>query len=466
MNLTPVLVLAGGKGSRLAPLTCHRAKPSVPFAGRYRIIDFVLSNVVNSGYRRVYVLTQFMASSLIRHISRNWHLTGIQEFIEIVPAQMRMGPSWYKGTADAVLQNLNLIHESRAPHVAVFSGDHIYKFAMDQMQEVHEDSGADLTIAAWPVPITDAHHFGVMEVDASGRLIGFQEKPSQQDARSMPGDPTRVLASMGNYFFRRDVLIDVLTTDAADPDSVHDFGKNVIPRLLRGGAKIQVYDFGANRVPGEREGTIPYWRDVGTIESYFAANMEVRSSLPAVNVYNRQWRIRTAQRDYPPARLVRHSPSDPVVSAVDSLICEGAIVSSSMLERVMLGYDTFVHAGCHLEDSVLLSGCDIGEKARLRRVLFDKNCTVEAGTEIGWDAEADRARFPFVSESGIVVLPKGTVVPRTGPIRLAFDMAELMRRDPDTKQIMAEFEGRYDVTDSSRHSHQSSGPRYEGELFL
>jgi glucose-1-phosphate adenylyltransferase len=459
MNRTPMLVLAGGKGSRLAPLTCHRAKPGVPFAGRYRIIDFVLSNVVNSGYRRVYVLTQFMASSLIRHISRNWHLTGIQEFIEIVPAQMRMGPSWYKGTADAVWQNANLLHESRAQHVGIFSGDHIYKFAIDQMQIVHEAVEADLTIAGWPVPIAEAHQFGVMEVDANGRLVGFQEKP--KDPKPMPGDPTRALVSMGNYFFRRDALIDVLTTDADVDGSSHDFGKDVIPRLLRGGARIQVYDFGTNKVPGERDGTIPYWRDVGTLEGYFAANMEVRSSLPAVNLYNRQWRIRTAQRDYPPARLVQHSSAHALTSASDSLVCEGSIVSSSTLERVMLGYDSFVRPQCHLEDSLVMSGCDIGEGSRLRRVLLDKNCTIEAGTEIGWDAEADRARFPFVSETGIVVLPKGTVVPRTGPIHLAFDMAELMRRDPDTKQLMAEYEGRYELTDRSRHSHQSSGPRYK-----
>ncbi|KIG12454.1 Glucose-1-phosphate adenylyltransferase [Enhygromyxa salina] len=454
-----MLVLAGGKGSRLAPLTCHRAKPGVPFAGRYRIIDFVLSNVVNSGYSRVFVLTQFMASSLIRHISRNWHLSGIQEFIEIVPAQMRMGPSWYKGTADAVWQNANLLHESRSPHVGIFSGDHIYKFAIDQMQELHEQVGADLTIAGWPVPIAEAHQFGVMEVDASGRLIGFQEKP--KDPKPMPGDPTRALVSMGNYFFRRDVLIDVLGVDAEVQESSHDFGKDVIPRLLRGGAHIQIYDFGTNKVPGERDGTIPYWRDVGTLEAYFTANMEVRSSLPAVNLYNRQWRIRTAQRDYPPARLVQHSAEHALTSASDSLVCEGSIVSSTTLQRVMLGYDTFIRPNCHLEDSLIMSGCDVGEGSRLKRVLLDKNCTIEPGTEIGWDTEADRARFPFVSETGIVVLPKGTVVPREGPIKLAFDMAELMRRDPDTKQIMAEFDGRYDQTDRSRHSHQSSGPRYK-----
>lgn len=458
MNRTPIVVLAGGKGSRLAPLTCHRAKPAVPFAGRYRIIDFVLSNVVNSGYRRVYVLTQFMASSLIKHLSRNWHLQGIQEFIEVVPAQMRTGPDWYKGTADAVWQNANLLHESRAPHVGVFSGDHIYKFAIDQMQGVHEESGAALTIAGWPVPIEEAHQFGVMEIDKSGRLLGFAEKPA--NPKHMPGDPTRALVSMGNYFFRTDVLLTELAKDAALEQSAHDFGKNIIPGLLEGGHHIQVYDFGTNKVPGERDGTVPYWRDVGTLEAYFLANMEVRSSLPAVNLYNRQWRVRTSQRDYPPTRLVRHSKSHAVTQAVDSLVCEGSIVSSSTLERVMLGYDCFVHAGCHIEESLLLSGCDIGEDVRLNRVLMDKNCRVEAGAEIGVDAAADRERFPFISASGLVTLPKGTVVPKVGPIKLAFDMADLMQRDSDTMAIMKAFEGRYEFADSGGHSHRSSGPGY------
>ena len=454
-----MLILAGGKGSRLAPLTCHRAKPAVPFAGRYRIVDFVLSNVINSGYRRVYVLTQFMASSLIKHISRNWHIHGIQEFIEIVPAQMRMGPSWYKGTADAVWQNVNLLHQTRAKDVGIFSGDHIYKFAIDQMQDEHERTQAEMTIAGWPVPIEDAHQFGVMEVDQHGRLVGFEEKPAQP--KPMPGDPSRALVSMGNYFFRREALIEALAEDAHLEGSAHDFGKDIIPRLLRGGARIQVYDFGTNKVPGEREGTIPYWRDVGTLEGYFAANMEVRSSLPAVNLYNRQWRIRTAQRDYPPARLVRHSHEHAAATAIDSLICEGSIVSSSTLDRVMIGYDCFIRPGCHVENSIVLSGCDIGSGARLRSVLLDKNCTIEEGTVIGEDPEADRARFPFISSSGIVVLPKGSFVPKSGPIRFAFDMAEHMRRDPDTKQAMIAFEGRYAVSDSTRHSHHSSGPRYE-----
>ncbi|TNE91635.1 MAG: glucose-1-phosphate adenylyltransferase [Deltaproteobacteria bacterium] len=459
MNRTPIFILAGGKGSRLAPLTCHRAKPAVPFAGRYRIIDFVLSNVVNSGYGQVYVLTQFMATSLIKHLSRNWHLQGIQQFIEVVPAQMRRGSHWYLGTADAMWQNGNLLHQARAQHVGIFSGDHVYKFAIDQMQEVHEDSGAALTIAAMPVPLEEATAFGVIQVDSTGRITGFQEKP--KNPTPMPGDPDRALVSMGNYFFQRTRLLEYLEDDADREDSHHDFGKNIIPKMLEDGLHLQVYDFGTNRIPGERESTVPYWRDVGTLEAYYLANMEVRSSLPALNLYNRNWRIRTAQRDYPPSRLVRHSHSHAVSSAIDSLISEGSIISSSTLDRVLVGYDCFVHAGCYLQESLMLSGCDIGEGARIRGVLMDKNCRIEAGAEIGIHEATDRERFPFRTESGLVVLPKGTEVPRSGPIRFAHDMALIMKNDPDTKQVLEEWEGRYLVADRSRHSHDSSGPRYK-----
>jgi glucose-1-phosphate adenylyltransferase len=455
---TPMMILAGGKGSRLAPLTCHRAKPAMPFAGRYRIIDFVLSNVVNSNYRRVYVLTQYMASSLIKHLNRTWHLSGIQEYIEVVPAQMRTGPSWYLGTADAVWQNVNLLQDARATDVGIFGGDHIYKFAIDQMQRAHRDSGAVLTIAGWRVPRSEASQFGVMVVDESGRLVAFQEKPA--NPTPIPGDPDTCLVSMGNYFFRTAELIEALAEDARDPDSAHDFGKNIIPALLRGGAKIQVYDFEDNRIRGEREGTRPYWRDVGTIESYFQANMEVRSSLPAVNLYNRQWRVRTAQRDFPPARMVRHGPEHPPAVALDSLVCEGAILSSCTLDQVLVGYDSYVRAGAQIEDAILMSGSDIGERARLRRVLLDKNCRIEPGAEIGMDPEADRLRFPFVSASGIVVLPKGTVVPRRGPIRFANDIADMLQRDPDAREALDAFAGVYEVADRSGHSYWSQGPRY------
>lgn len=457
MRSTIAMIMAGGKGTRLGPLTVHRSKPSVPFAGRYRIIDFVLSNFVNSSYRRVYVLTQYMASSMIKHLNRNWHLGGINEYVEVVPAQMRQGEHWYRGTADSIYQNLNLIHDSRARHVAVFGGDHIYKLAIDQMELFHREQGADLTIAAFPVPRSEASEFGVMQVDKEGRIIGFQEKPA--NPAPMPGNPDMCLVSMGNYFFRTQVLVEALTRDAKNTASAHDFGRNVIPALLSSGARIMAYDVGMNEIRGEPPGGTPYWRDVGTIDSYFVANMELRSPLPALNLYNRRWRIRTAQRDYPPARFVKHL-SQPACEVVDSLVAEGSIVQSARLDDVMVGYDCFVHAGAHLRRSLLLSGCDVGQGAILDGVLVDKNCIIDDNTEIGVDAEADRQRFPFVTESGLVVLPKGTHVPRTGPILFPGDMMDLLTADPATCAIMKAFGDRVKRAGHDRHSYRSAGPRY------
>lgn len=454
---TVVMILAGGKGSRLGPLTCHRAKPAVPFGGRYRIIDFVLSNFVNSGYRKIYVLTQYMASSLIKHLNRNWHLSGIGEFIEEVPAQMRTGGHWYLGTADAVFQNLNLVRDARPDHVCIFGGDHIYKFDVSQMEEHHREIGADLTIAAVPVPAAEATAFGVIQVDERGRILGFQEKPANPS--EIPGRPGWCLVSMGNYIFKAGVLQDALIEDAANPDSSHDFGKNIIPKLLADGASLYTYDFGQNRVRGEPDDAEPYWRDVGTIESYFQANMELRSPLPMVNLYNRQWRIRTAQRDYPPARMVTHQGGTRV-AVHDSLICEGAIVQSANLREVVLGYDCFVHAGAEVENAIFLSGCDIGDNAIVRNVLADKNCRIATGARIGVDPEEDRARFPFVTKSGLVVLPKGTLVPAEGPVQFAYDMGELLESDPATRDAMAKLKGRYTVSHRDRHSYRSAGPRY------
>ncbi len=459
---TVVMILAGGKGSRLGPLTCHRAKPAVPFGGRYRIIDFVLSNFVNSGYRRVYVLTQYMATSLIKHLNRNWHLSGIGEFIEVVPAQMRTGGHWYLGTADAVFQNLNLVRDARPENVCVFGGDHIYKVDVEQMERYHDQVGADLTIAAFPVPASEASAFGVIQVDETGRITGFQEKPA--NPTEMPGRPGWCLVSMGNYIFRSGILQDALINDALDEESSHDFGKNVIPRLLAEGARLHIYDFASNRVPGEPEDARPYWRDVGTLESYFQANMELRSPLPTINLYNRQWRVRTAQRDYPPARMVTHQGGGRV-AVHDSLVCEGAIVQSAELTEVVLGYDCFVHAGARIDNAIFLSGCDVGEGARLRRVMCDKNCRIAPGTVIGEDPEADRARFPFVTESGLVVLPKGTYVPKDGPIELAYDLASLLETDPATRDAMAAMHGHYTVSERDRHSFTSMGPRYRREAL-
>ena len=457
---TPVMIMAGGKGSRLGPLTCHRSKPAVPFAGRYRIIDIVLSNCVNSGYRQVYVLTQFMASSLLRHIGHTWQLSGFGEYIETVPAQMRRGEFWYRGTADAVYQNLHLIDRARAEHAIVLAGDHVCKLAVDQMEAAHRDRAADLTVAAFPVPRDTAHEFGIIRVDARGRITGFQEKPA--DPEPMPGRPDTCLASMGNYVFRTDTLRDALGDGdgAGREDGQHDFGRNVIPRLVRDGAKVCVYDFADNSVPGEPDDAEPYWRDVGSIDSYFAATMDVRSELPRLNLYNRSWPIRTAMRHFPPARFVRPEGCSGASDILNSLVCEGSIVSSATLERALVGYDCFVHAGSVVEESVLFSGCDVGAGAHLRRVLLDKNCSIDRGARIGLDPDADLQRFPFISPAGVVVLPKGTHVPEEGPIRLAHDVAEILSANSATKDALAAFEGRFEVCERGRWSNESAGPRY------
>lgn len=452
---TLVMIMAGGKGQRLAPLTTHRAKPAVPFGGRYRIIDFALSNFVNSGYRHVYVLTQYMASSLIHHLARNWHLQAFGMFIEAVPAQMRLGERWFVGTADAVWQNMNLVRDAHCRHVAVFGGDHIYRFDAKQMERHHIAKDAELTIAAYPVPSEEASRFGVIEVDGSGRIVGFQEKPKAP--REIPGRPGWSLVSMGNYFFRTEVLEEVLREDAADPDSSHDFGKDVIPGMVAEGRAVYVYDFGENRIPGETVGNQPYWRDVGTIDSYFDANMDLRSALPEFNLYSRQWPIRSAQRNYPPAKFVRDGGWGRSGELVDSLICEGTIICSASLFNVMAGYDCMFERNSQVDESVILSGCTIGEGSRLRRVLMDKNCRIAPGVTIGYDEEADRARFPFVSPGGIVVLPKGTMVPASGPVELAWDLVPLLDNDPATASTIEEGrDGTWRVGARSRHSHDST----------
>ena len=452
------MIMAGGKGSRLGPLTVHRSKPGVPFAGRYRIIDFVLSNFVNSGYRRIYVLTQYMSSSLIKHLNRNWRLSGFGEYIEVVPAQMRLGEFWYRGTADAVYQNLNLVRDARASHVAVFGGDHVYKCSVDQMDAFHRDNHADLTVAAFPVPKAEASAFGIIDVDPRGRIINFVEKP--KDPPEMPDRPGWSLVSMGNYIFRREVLERVLMDDGGKPASRHDFGRDIIPRLVAEGARVFVYDFAKNQIPGESEGVAPYWRDVGTIDSYFTANMEIRARVPALDLYNRQWRIRSAQRDYPPVRFVRAGENFGPAEVDDSLICEGSIIASALVRETVMSYDCFVHAGAEVHDSIILSGCDIGRGAKLRRVLLDKNVHIEPGCTIGFDPNHDRERFPFVTESGIVLVPKGTVVPAHGPCVLANDMAELIGNEPD---LLAQLRpGTFVVSMQSRHSYESAtGPRFK-----
>jgi glucose-1-phosphate adenylyltransferase len=437
MARTLAMILAGGKGTRLAPLTSHRAKPAVPFGGRYRIIDFVLSNFVNSGYTRIKVLTQYMSSSLITHLNRTWNLGGVlEQYVDPVPAQMRRGEHWYVGTADSVYQNLNLIQDEHADHVAVFGGDHIYKIAIDQMEAFHVQIDADLTVAAFPVPREEAPSFGVIQVDDTGKIIGFQEKPSVEDAIPIPGKPDTCLVSMGNYFFKRKVLEDMLIEDAAKPDSNHDFGKDIIPQMVADGYRVYIYDFSLNKVPGEAPDAVPYWRDVGTLDSFFDANMDLRAVLPAFNLYNREWPIRSSQYNLPPAKFVLAGKQREFGQVVDSLVCEGTIVSGAMLINVVAGVDCYFHRFASIENSVISGNCRIGRHCWVRNSLMDNNVAIAEGTTIGYDDEADRLRFPFISPKGMIVLPKGTYVPRSGPIEIAEDMVSMLLQDPVTADVM------------------------------
>jgi glucose-1-phosphate adenylyltransferase len=435
MARTLVMILAGGKGSRLAPLTSHRAKPAAPFGGRYRILDFALSNFLNSGYTRIKVLTQYMSSSLIEHLSRAWNLSNAPgHFVDPVPAQMRRGEHWYVGTADSVYQNLNLISDMASENVAVFGGDHIYKIAVDQMERHHDAIDADLTVSAYPVPKSEASSFGVIQVDEAGRVIGFQEKPKVEDALTIPGDPERCLVSMGNYFFKRRVLEDVLHEDSDDLTSEHDFGKDIIPRMVRDGRRVFTYDFSTNKVPGESLDAVPYWRDVGTLDAYFDANMDLRAVQPEFNLYNRQWPIRTMQYDLPPAKFVLAGKQREFGQVVDSLVCEGTIVSGAQLVNVIAGVDCYFHRFSTIENSVIAGRCRIGRQTRVRNVLLDHNVVIGDGCVMGFDDAADNKRFPFRSPKGIIVLPKGTYVPPSGPIEIPHDMVQMLLQDPAVEE--------------------------------
>ena len=397
------IVLAGGKGTRLFPLTRERAKPAVPFGGKYRIIDFVLSNFINSGINSVYVLTQFRSQSLLQHLSEGWQFSGLlkSHFIIPVPAQMRSeDETWYQGTADAILQNLNLIEQSDPDVIAIFGGDHIYRMNISSMIDFHIARRAEVTVAAIPVPQKHAEEFGVIEARKDGRILAFHEK--NPNAPTMPGDPTQVYASMGNYIFSKQTLMDLLAADANDPASHHDFGKDILPKLA-GNDPIYAYNFQTNRIPGEAEGSMPYWRDVGTIDAYYEANMDLRSVKPELNLYNRQWPLRSSSYPDPPAKFTFddvHRRGE----AIDSIVSGGCILSGGIVRNSILARGVRVHAGAEVEGCVILDNCDIGRRAKVRRAILDKNVRVAEGTEIGFDAEADRARGWHVTDSGIVVI--------------------------------------------------------------
>jgi glucose-1-phosphate adenylyltransferase len=402
------MILAGGMGERLYPLTRDRAKPAVPFGGRYRIIDFVINNFINSGFFKIKVMTQFKSNSLIEHITRTWRLVPeIGQYVDIVPAQMRKGPFWFRGTADAVFQNLELIFDEQPEFVCVFGGDHIYKMDVNQMLQEHMANDADLTIATIPVPVEEAHHFGIVEVDSDWKVTGFVEKP-KEGAKTIPGRPDMVLASMGNYIFKANVMIEVLQRNALR-DAAHDFGKEIIPAMYPK-MKVYAYDFGQNYVPGEAEINRGYWRDVGTIDSYFAASLDLVAVTPLFNLYNAQWPMVSAPLNLPPAKFVfADSKSQRIGIATDSLVSAGVIISGGTINRSILHPRVRIHSYTDVDESILMDGVEIGRHSKIRRTIIDKGVKIPANTTIGYDIEADRARFT-VTDSGIVVVPKGAEV--------------------------------------------------------
>jgi glucose-1-phosphate adenylyltransferase len=401
-----VIVLAGGEGKRMLPLTKDRAKPAVPFGGSYRIIDFALSNFANARYLKIVVLTQYMSHSLDRHISQTWRFsTLLGNYVTPVPAQMRRGPHWFAGSADAIYQNINLITDEDPDVVCVFGADHIYRMDPRQMVEEHLASGAGVTVAAIPVGYEEAKAFGVIESDDTGKIKAFHEKSPTPP--TMPGDDSRCLASMGNYVFNTKTLIDIVSPTGED-DLYTDLGGHIIPALTAQGV-AHVYDFSKNVVPGQDNREKGYWRDVGTIDSYYDANMDLLAPVPVFNLYNNDWPVFTAHESEPPAKVSRGAGGEP--SYVDgSLLCGGSIVSGGHVERSIIAPDCQVHHDAHVTDSILFPNVTISPGARVNRCIIDKNVVVPPGARIGFDREADAQHFT-ISDHGIVVIPKGYVFP-------------------------------------------------------
>jgi glucose-1-phosphate adenylyltransferase len=395
-------VLAGGKGTRLYPLTKERAKPAVPFGGRYRIVDFVLSNLVNSGIYSIYVLIQFKSQSLLQHLREGWEASGLlkNNFITPVPAQMRSPQEdWYRGTADAIHQNINLIEQADPHVVVIFGADHIYRMNIRQMVEFHVEKRSGVTVAAIPVEKELASEFGVIETTSEGNIIGFHEK--KRDAPTMPEDPTRVYASMGNYIFSTDLLLRELYADAEKPNSSHDFGRDILPSLI-GRADMYAYDFQTNVIPGDPIGGPQYWRDVGTLDAYYEASMDLRSVSPELNLYNRQWPLRTAGYFDAPAKFVFDEEGRRGM-AIDSIIAGSSIISGGIVKNSVLGRAVRVHTGAYVEGAVIFDNGDIGRHAKIRNAILDKNVKIPEGVEIGYDLDSDREKY-YVTESGIVVV--------------------------------------------------------------
>jgi glucose-1-phosphate adenylyltransferase len=391
------VLLAGGQGERLWPLTRDRAKPAVPFGALYRIIDITLSNCINSDLRRVFVLTQYKALSLNRHIRAGWSpIVGLGEYIEVLTPQMRVSKEWYQGTADAVYQNIYSIGSERSKYVFILSGDHIYKMNYSRMLQQHIDSGADITVATIEIPAHEAaRQFGVIETDKDWRIIGFEEKPAEP--RHSPHHGGFCNASMGIYIFNTQLLIPVLLADSEDPKSSHDFGKDILPRIIN---KHRVFAY--NFVDENRKEEALYWRDVGTLDAYYEANMDLVSVSPVFNLYDQEWPLRTWQHQWPPAKFVFADP-ERMGAALDSIVAGGSIISGGRVRRCVVGYNARVNSYCEVSDSILYNHVNIGRHSRIRRAIIDRHVSLAEGTEIGYDTEADRRRF-HVTDSGIVVV--------------------------------------------------------------
>lgn len=403
MESVLAVVLAGGKGSRLEPLTRDRAKPAVPFGGAYRIIDFTLSNCLNSGLRKILVLTQYKAMSLDRHINLGWRkflCRELGEFLDIVPPQQRIDEHWYKGTADAVYQNIYTLEQEQPEYVVILAGDHIYKMDYHQLVEAHKANRADLTVAALRVSLEEATQFGVMQIEPDHRIVGFQEKP--REPRSIPGDDRHALASMGVYVFTARFLFEQLCLDATRKNSAHDFGRNIIPEI------IDTHRVFAFPFRDENRKTDAYWRDVGTLDAYYEANLDLVAVDPLLNMYDEHWPIRTYHPTFPPPKFVfaEEGPHARRGEALDSIVCLGSIVSGGQVRRSILGPNTRINSFARVEDSILFEGVDVGRHAKVRRAIIDKGVRVPGGVSIGYDHEQDRARGFVVSEGGVVVIAK------------------------------------------------------------
>ena len=399
------MILAGGKGERLHPLTIHRAKPAVPFGGIYRIIDFTLSNCINSGMRRIAVLPQYKSLSLDKHLRLAWNFFSgeLNEYIISVPPQQRVGEKWYQGTADAIYQNIYMIEKDAPDHLLVLAGDHIYKMDYAEMFRFHREHNADATVAAIETPCRSATGFGIVEVDSGGRIIGFEEKP--RDPKPIPGRPDTAFASMGIYLFNTETVLEYLKSDALQ-DTAHDFGKNIIPQMMKT-SRVMAYNF-----KDENKKEAKYWRDVGTIDAYWEANMDLVSVDPLLNLYDRAWPIRTYQGQNPPAKFVfaQEQKDGRLGISLDSIVSPGCIVSGGRVQNSVLSPNVRINSYSEVHDSILMENVDIGRRCRIKKAIIDKDVVIPPGTEIGYDLDEDRKRW-HVTESGIVVIAKGTEVP-------------------------------------------------------